>query len=67
MTTVAVLIHPGLVETDMSKSNVDSETIKSRAISTEVTAQSILTIVDGATVEKDGGVFRYFDGSVLPW
>jgi NAD(P)-dependent dehydrogenase (short-subunit alcohol dehydrogenase family) len=67
MSTAAALIHPGLVETDMSKGVVDAETIKNNSISTEVSAKSILTIVDEATVEKDGGVFRSFDGTVIPW
>jgi hypothetical protein len=65
---VAVLIHPGVVETDMAKGVWDSETIKSHGgITSEASARSILTIVDEATIEKDGGVFRNVDGSILPW
>jgi NAD(P)-dependent dehydrogenase (short-subunit alcohol dehydrogenase family) len=67
MSTAAIPIHPGLVDTDMARAAVDSETMKSMGISTEVSSKSILKIIDEATVEKDGGVFRNFDGSVLPW
>jgi hypothetical protein len=62
------LIHPGVVETDMSKAVWDSETIKSYGgITTEESAKSILNIVDKATIEKDGGVFRSVDGTTYPW
>jgi hypothetical protein len=67
MRTAAILIHPGLVETDLARGAFDSDTIKSSSITTEVSAKSILAIVDSATVEKDGGVFRNFNGDVIPW
>jgi hypothetical protein len=62
------LIHPGVVETDMSRGVWDSETIKSYGgITTETSARLILNIVDEATIEKDGGVFRNVDGTTYPW
>jgi len=64
---VATMLHPGLVETDLSIAALDAEKIKNGAITTEVSAKAILNIVDGATVEKDGGVFRNYNGDVIPW
>jgi len=65
---VAVLLHPGLVVSDMSNSLWDREYIDSLGgITPEASAKAVLKIVDEATIEKDGGVYRNFDGTTFPW
>jgi hypothetical protein len=69
LNSVAIPIHPGTVETDMARSVfVDEQEIRSMGgITSEESAKSVLTLIDEATVEKDGGVFRSYDGSIIPW
>jgi NAD(P)-dependent dehydrogenase (short-subunit alcohol dehydrogenase family) len=52
------LVHPGWVRTDMGGGAAD--------LSPEESANGILALGDGLTIEKTGGFFRW-DGSVHPW
>jgi hypothetical protein len=65
---VAFPIHPGLVSTDRAIESWGEERLKKfGGISPEESVESVLKVIDEATVEKDGGVFRNYDGSVIPW
>jgi NAD(P)-dependent dehydrogenase (short-subunit alcohol dehydrogenase family) len=66
--TVIFPMHPGVVETELIKSVWSDDLVKeSGGIKPEESARLILDVTDHATVEKDGGVFRDIDGSVIPW
>ncbi|TPX35894.1 hypothetical protein SmJEL517_g01827 [Synchytrium microbalum] len=61
-----VTSHPGLVLTDMSASiGVNAEDFPI-AITTEVSATSLLKVINGLT-KADSGKFLSYDGTTLPW
>ena len=65
----AYVSHPGLVVTDMSVSIMGTEEAARSmgAITVEQSVEGLLKVLDGATREETGGVFKSWDGSVLPW
>ncbi|TPX35893.1 hypothetical protein SmJEL517_g01826 [Synchytrium microbalum] len=61
-----VTSHPGVVLTDMAASigiNANDHPI---AITTDVSATSLLKVIDGLT-KADNGKFLSYDGTALPW
>ncbi|TPX35902.1 hypothetical protein SmJEL517_g01829 [Synchytrium microbalum] len=58
--------HPGLVLTDMAASIGVTAKDFPIAITTDVSATSLLKVVDGLT-KADSGKFYNYDGTVVPW
>jgi norsolorinic acid ketoreductase len=65
----AYVSHPGLVLTDMTLALTGSENSAKQigAITVDQSVAGLLKTLDGASREKNGGVFMNYDGSVLPW
>ncbi|MDQ2831708.1 MAG: SDR family NAD(P)-dependent oxidoreductase [Chloroflexota bacterium] len=55
---IAVMIDPGWVKTDMGGPNAHLEP--------EESAQGLLTVIDGLSLQ-DAGRFLRYDGSEVPW
>ncbi|TPX35901.1 hypothetical protein SmJEL517_g01828 [Synchytrium microbalum] len=60
-----VTSHPGVVLTDMAASAGIKEGFPN-SITTEVSATSLLKVIDGLT-KADSGKFVSYDGTTLPW
>ncbi|PRP85686.1 hypothetical protein PROFUN_06520 [Planoprotostelium fungivorum] len=64
---IAITVHPGTVETDMSQKFLEKyESWKSTAIKPDDSAKALLAIADKATKETSGKFLNY-DGTELPW
>ncbi|KII87291.1 hypothetical protein PLICRDRAFT_113338, partial [Plicaturopsis crispa FD-325 SS-3] len=71
---VAVAVHPGEVATDMVagyeeeiKAGFESLGLPFRLFTAEESANNVLTVTDKATREADGGQYRKYDGTTIPW
>ncbi|TGJ78983.1 hypothetical protein E0Z10_g9788 [Xylaria hypoxylon] len=63
------VLHPGLVETDLSRRAVGGTGIDLKsmgAITVETSVEGIMKVVHGATRETSG-TFKNYDGTSLPW
>lgn len=61
----AILLHPGTVDTDMSRP-FQRGVAKEKLFGREQAAQQLLAIIDGVTAE-DNGKFYAWDGQEVPW
>lgn len=62
-----VMLHPGMVATDLLSSAVGSRgTLPSGAVTPEVAVRDMLARIDALTLETSGR-FLHRDGTVLPW
>ncbi|KII87072.1 hypothetical protein PLICRDRAFT_243937 [Plicaturopsis crispa FD-325 SS-3] len=71
---ISVAVHPGEVATDMMagyeesiKVEFDKLGLPFLLLSVEESAKSVLTQVDKATREADGGQYRKYDGTTIAW
>ncbi|KZO92379.1 NAD(P)-binding protein [Calocera viscosa TUFC12733] len=67
---IAVSLHPGSVETDMSTSAKEyiPEMAKFEMITPEESIKGVLGVIDAAKRDEEAGPkFLSYDGSVLPW
>eukprot|EP00026_Physarum_polycephalum_P013517 Phypoly_transcript_13929.p1 GENE.Phypoly_transcript_13929~~Phypoly_transcript_13929.p1 ORF type:complete len:250 (+),score=42.15 Phypoly_transcript_13929:186-935(+) len=63
---VFLAIHPGLVDTDMYRGQLDLSKDNPIAVPKEKSVQGVLEVVHKATIADTGKFFKW-DGTVLPW